>query len=399
MKKLLTFFFTGLTLITTAQHTYLGEMNMNAYGVSLRFNATIQAEKNRVQLFVINALDTIKPEGKPLPGRKEWRFDFPVFNTHIRLRRVMKNWVGTFHDEDKGDTVALVFKPSPGARARYFLSQPLSEENRYQITFEPGTSNERVAVLEYFPHTHSEIRGSILTTAGDYRFLQGSVSSDSLVMSTFDGKFAYVFAARIHGDSIFGYQYYTKAAPRSFVGVKNNNANLPDPKALTQLNNNAGNIRFTLPDTEGKIMEFNANDPGARLTFITIGGSWCPNCMDEARFLNRLYNQYKNKGLKVIGVYFEYTDKESVALPALKRMANQLNLDFPILYGGSVRQQAATRIFPQIQKVLAYPTLIVLDAQGNIVKTYTGFYGPGTSLYAEYEREMLSWVDAMLGDK
>lgn len=397
MNKLFALLYAVSSITASAQLIYLGELEMNA-GAPLRFNAIIKPLKNSVELSIINARDTIKLDGKPISGSKGWRFDFPVFNTHIRLHRVIKQWVGTFHDEDKGDTIPIVFKPTSKDTPRYFLPNPQTLENKFQIIFEPGTSNERVAVLEYFPYNGNEIRGSILTAAGDYRFLQGSVSSDSLIMSTFDGKFAYVFAARLQGDSIFGYQYYTKATPRRFVGIKSKVAKLPDPKALTQLNNDAGKIHFALPDTDGKIVEFNANAPLAKLTFITIGGSWCPNCMDEARFLNQLYQKYKDKGVKIIGVYFEYTDKESVALPTLKRMATQLKLDFPILYGGSVRQQAAARVFPQIHKVLAYPTLIALDAQGNIVKTYTGFYGPGTSLFADYEREMVEWIEKVVGD-
>ncbi|GCD78529.1 hypothetical protein JCM31826_20110 [Thermaurantimonas aggregans] len=397
MNKLFSLLFTALSFSASAQLIYIGELEMNGE-TPLRFNAIIKPFKNSVELNIINSQDTIKLVGKPIPGTQTWRFDFPVFNTHIRLRRLLKHWVGTFIDDDKGDTIPVVFKPASKETPRYNLSNMQAVENRFQITFEPGTSNERVAVLEYFPYTKSEIRGSILTTAGDYRFLQGSVSSDSLIMSTFDGKFAYVFVARLQGDSIFGYQFYTKANPRQFKGVKSNAARLPDPKALTQVKNDAGKIRFSLPDTEGKIVEFNANDPGAKLTFITIGGSWCPNCMDEARFLNQLYQKYNDRGVKIIGVYFEYTDKESVALPILKRMATQLKLEFPILYGGSVRQQAAARVFPQIQKVLAYPTLIALDAQGNILKTYTGFYGPGTSLFADYEREMIEWIEQVVGD-
>lgn len=392
MKKHFVLFLLIVKHLVSAQSGYIGELQMADNRLTLRFNTLVHETKKGVTLKIINVHDTISLIGQPMPNKKDWRFDFPIFNTHIRLRKVIKMWVGYFQDDDKGDKVGLILSPSPATHPRYTVPNAAKAEERFQIFFEPGTPNERVAILEYFSFHDREVRGSVLTAAGDYRFLQGSASADSVVLSTFDGKFAYVFAGRINGDSITGYQFFTKGTPKPFAGVRRKDASLPDPKTLTRIKDSADNIRFSLSDTEGSIVHFDAANPGAKLTFITIGGSWCPNCMDEARYLNRLYSRYKDKGLQIIGVYFEYSDKETVALPILKRMREQLGLDFPILFGGSVRLQAAAQVFPQIQKVLAYPTLIALDANGKIIKTYTGFYGPGTSLFADYEREMAEWI-------
>ncbi|MFN3951100.1 MAG: TlpA disulfide reductase family protein [Thermaurantimonas sp.] len=394
-KAFLYIVFFVVVMEAAAQKHYIGQITLSSETHTLRFNALIHPTKKEVILKIVNATDTIELKGISA-GRNQWRFDFPVFNTHIVVRKIFDRWVGTFTDADKSEVSPLTFVPVRVGTARYPLDNAQPSEGRFQVIFDLGTDRERKAVLEYFPLSETEIRGSVLTRAGDYRFFQGSVSDDSLIMSTFDGKFAYVLAGRIEGDSIAGYQYFTHAAPRPFVGFRSSDINLPDPKSLIKISDSSSMIRFSLPDVNYKVVNFDATQPDAKLTLITIGGSWCPNCMDEARFLNKIYNRYKDLGLQVIGVYFEYTDKDSVAVPLLRRMVKQLNLDFTVVYGGSVRQQMAAKVFPQLEKILAYPTLIALDADGRIVKTHTGFYGPGTSLYAEFEEEMTSWIEDVL---
>lgn len=387
--------FTTFALSTVAQKHYIGRMQMSSDSVELKFNAIVQDSKKTVILKIINATDTIEMIGVSQPDRY-WRFEFPVFNTYLRLQKVFDRWVGVYSDDDKSEVTALVLDPVRKGAVRYPLQESHPGEGRYHITLESGTERERKGLFEFFPFSDSEVRGSVITPTGDYRFLQGSVSGDSLIMSTFDGKFAYVFAGRLYGDSISGHQYFTKSPRRSFLGVRSSTSALPDPKSLLKVSDRESKIRFSLPDVDGRRVTFDASNPGAKLTLITIGGSWCPNCMDEARFLNQIFHRYGDRGLKIIAVYFEYTDQEAVALPSLKRMTTQLRLDFPVLYGGSVRRQMAAEVFPQIEKVLAYPTLIALDSEGNILKTHTGFYGPGTSLYADFEREMIDWIKQVL---
>ena len=37
-------------------------------------------------------------------------------------------------------------------------------------------------------------------------------------------------------------------------------------------------------------------------------GTWCPNCMDETKFLAPFYDKYNSKGLEVVALAFERTD-------------------------------------------------------------------------------------------
>jgi len=42
---------------------------------------------------------------------------------------------------------------------------------------------------------------------------------------------------------------------------------------------------------------------------VAIGGSWCPNCHDEAPFLESLYQQFHSRGLEIVSLSFEEADQ------------------------------------------------------------------------------------------
>ena len=44
-----------------------------------------------------------------------------------------------------------------------------------------------------------------------------------------------------------------------------------------------------------------------KVVVIQILGTWCPNCLDESRFLAPFYEWKKEEGLEVIGLAFEKT--------------------------------------------------------------------------------------------
>jgi len=48
---------------------------------------------------------------------------------------------------------------------------------------------------------------------------------------------------------------------------------------------------------------------------VTVGGSWCPNCHDEAPFLVELYKEFHARGLEIVGLFFENDPDLSVVRP------------------------------------------------------------------------------------
>ena len=77
-------------------------------------------------------------------------------------------------------------------------------------------------------------------------------------------------------------------------------------------------------------------------------------------------------------------------------MGTDLNLTYPIGFAGSTSQEDRVKALPQLNKIMSFPTTIFIDKQGNVRKIHTGFNGPGTSVYVEYEFETNSFIQKLL---
>ena len=90
--------------------------------------------------------------------------------------------------------------------------------------------------------------------------------------------------------------------------VKSDTAKLPDPYSLTYLNEGYDKLSFAFPDLNGKTVSLENDKYKGKVVVVTIQGTWCPNCVDEAAFLSPWYKANKDKGVEIIGLSFERKD-------------------------------------------------------------------------------------------
>ncbi|MAE47346.1 MAG: alkyl hydroperoxide reductase, partial [Planctomycetes bacterium] len=105
-------------------------------------------------------------------------------------------------------------------------------------------------------------------------------------------------------------------------------------------------------------------------------GTWCPNCTDEAKLLARLSPQYKKRGLQILGIAFEHGDDQKGQLARIQKWKAALQIPYPVILGGSSNKAKASKRFPIIDAVRAYPTTLFLNADGTTEAIHTGFTGP-----------------------
>ena len=67
-------------------------------------------------------------------------------------------------------------------------------------------------------------------------------------------------------------------------------------------------------------------------------------------------------------------------------MERDLSTSFPMVIATYDPKQDRNAVLP-LEQIRSYPTTITLDHQGNVVKIYTGFYGPSTKEYVAYVKE------------
>jgi len=251
-----------------------------------------------------------------------------------------------------------------------------------------GTTYPSVGIFKH-SGTNS-LTGTFLTTTGDYRYLSGGLVARNggphMVLSTFDGSHAFLFDGEIGPDNIQGDFYSGKSGHETWTATLDPKAKLPDADTLTYLKKGESRLNFKFPSVVqgGSI---SPTDPKYRgkVVVIQVLGSWCPNCMDETKFLAPWYEKNKARGVEIIGLGYERMPEYDQAAARLRQMKERLNVGYDLAVAGVSNKDSVAKSMPQLAKFLAFPTTIFLDKKGVVRTIHTGFSGPGTGKYYEEE--------------
>ncbi|SHI03121.1 Peroxiredoxin [Chryseolinea serpens] len=222
------------------------------------------------------------------------------------------------------------------------------------------------------------VTGTILTTTGDYRYLQGVVDGDSLKLSGFGGSNPSLLVAKLVDDRhLFG-DFISPGGKVRLEAVRSDTAKLPDPYSLTYLQKGYDKLSFSFPDLTGKPVSLEDEKYKGKVVVVTIKGTWCPNCVDEAAFLSPWYKKNRERGVEIVGLSFERKDDLNFARERIGKFIKHFDVQYDILFAGLAdKAQAGTKL-PALNAVLSFPTTIFIDRQGKVRKIHTGFTGPAT---------------------
>ena len=279
-------------------------------------------------------------------------------------------------------------KPSKINVTGNWMADFWSDEN----THSPG--------IGMFKQVGNSVTGTFLKPSGDYRFLQGNVSGDSLFMSYFDGSYCMQIRVKVKGKELSGNFYTGLAGKRNLKATLDPKASLPDLKKLTYLKPGFDRINFSLPDPDGNTISLQDARFKDKVVVIELMGSWCPNCIDESRFLAPYYKKNKSKGLEAIGLSFEYSDDMKISGPKIKNFIAKIGIPYPIVLAGKPDDSTIEKVLPMLHKINGYPTTFIIDKQGKVREIHTGFSGPGTGVYyTDWIQEFDKTIQALLIEK
>ena len=251
-----------------------------------------------------------------------------------------------------------------------------------------------------FKQVGNSVTGTFLKPSGDYRFLQGNVSGDSLFLSYFDGSYCMQIRVKVKNNEFNGNFYTGLAGKRNLKATLDPKASLPDLKKLTYLKPGFDRIHFSLPDPDGNTISLQDARFKGKVVVIELMGSWCPNCIDESRFLGPYYKKNKDKGLEVIGLSFEYSDDIKISGPKIKNFIRKIGIPYPIVFAGTPEDATIGKVLPMLHKINGYPTTFIIDKQGKVREIHTGFSGPGTAVYyTDWIQEFDKTIQALLIEK
>ncbi|HEY3390036.1 MAG TPA: TlpA disulfide reductase family protein [Prolixibacteraceae bacterium] len=250
-----------------------------------------------------------------------------------------------------------------------------------------------------FDQKEASLTGSVLTTTGDYRFLEGVVQGKKFALSAFGGSTPYLLKGEFTNDSTFTGEFITPRGTSKLEGNRNAKAALPDPYTASHLKEGFTSIEFTFPNLEGKKVSLSDPIYKDKVVIVSILGSWCPNCLDENAFLSDWYKSNHQRGVEIIGLGFERKDDFEYAKKSLSNLKTRLGIPYEILFAGKSSTEAASKALPALNGISAFPTTIFIDKKGNVRKVHTGFNGPATGkFYAEFKTDFNGLIDQLLAE-
>jgi thiol-disulfide isomerase/thioredoxin len=265
-----------------------------------------------------------------------------------------------------------------------------------------GNQVDTVNAVGVFKQTGNRVSGTFLTPTGDYRYLDGNVVDDSLLLSCFDGSHLFLFKAKYDPATkmLTGGFWAGISGYESWVAKADPNAKLPDPASLTYLKPGAKTLNVSFPEPNGNIVSLADSRYKGKVAVVQILGSWCPNCMDETNFLSPWYKKNRQRGVEILGLAFERSANMTESGPKIDRMKQRFQIDYPVVLAGTSDKTKAAKALPDLNAVVAFPTTIILDKAGLVRQIYTGFSGPGTGkYYDQYVDEFNRLIDKLLAEK
>jgi peroxiredoxin len=331
------------------------------------------------------------------------KMKLPIFQSEIQASFKNDKLTGIYYSKGKSEGNGYNFTATYGVTDRFAGFKDKAGVNvsgHWEFTEAPGTPDASKDLAEFF-QTGDKVTGSILTTGGDYRYLDGKVSGNKFMVSTLDGAHSLLITGEVNekGELVNGKFVGSRKWKTDWSAVKTKSFELPAADKLVTVKDPSIKFNFAFPDMDGKTVRLSDPQFKNKVVIITATGSWCPNCLDEIRFLKDVYNNDKAKGLEIISLCFETKDYEK-SKKAIVRFRDDIGAKFTFLHAGVAGSKDRTAAFPMLQGPMAFPSAVFIDRHGVIRKVHTGFSGPGTGeYYKQYAIETQKFIDQLLAEK
>ena len=247
--------------------------------------------------------------------------------------------------------------------------------------------------------TGANVSASILRIDGDTGTLSGRYVDGKFVISHFSGArpVKYDIAVNADGSLEMLQNGQQKLLAYKLTDARAKDATPTSPTQFTRMKNPSEPFRFSYPDLTGKVVSNTDARFKNKVVLISITGSWCPNCHDEAPFLTELYKAYHDRGLEIVALGFEEPDQ--LKNPVRPRaFVKQFGIEYPFLLVGEPEDAPART--SQAENLTAFPTTFVVGRNGLVRQVHAGFASVATgTVHADSKKAMRAEIEHLLAEK
>ena len=224
--------------------------------------------------------------------------------------------------------------------------------------------------------TGAKVDAAILRVDGDTGILSGNFKDGKFFLSHFTGERpSYVEVTPQSTGSLqlqiaSSHDTQTLVALRPAEARARNLAPPDDPTQHTKLKDPTHPLRFSFPDLNGRTVSSNDEQFQGKVVLVNITGSWCPNCHDEAPFLEELYRKYRGQGLEIVALDFEPA-QQLKSLSRARAFIQRYGIEYTYLIAGEPSQ--LNEKIPQAENLNAWPTTFFIGRNGLVRAIHTGF--------------------------
>lgn len=243
------------------------------------------------------------------------------------------------------------------------------------------------------------VSATILRIDGDTGTLSGRYANGKFLISHFSGArpVKYEITQNADGSLELLQNGQQKLTALRLTDARAKEVAPTSPTQFTRMKNPSEPFRFSYPDLDGKLVSNTDARFKGKVVLVSITGSWCPNCHDEAPFLSELYRTYHQKGLEIVALGFEEADQ--LKNPVRPRaFVKQFGIEYPFLLVGEPEEAPAK--ISQAENLNAFPTTFVLGKDGRVRTVHAGFASVATgSVHAESKKAMTAEIERLLAEK
>jgi thiol-disulfide isomerase/thioredoxin len=248
----------------------------------------------------------------------------------------------------------------------------------------------------------ADVAAAILRVDGDTGSLTGRWQGSKFVLSHFDGtRPALMEITPAVDGSLMIEQKTGRDGKLTAYRVEEARAKgVPEPADFaghTKVKDPDEPFRFRFPDVAGKV--WSNDDPKfkGKVLIVNITGTWCPNCHDEAPYLEQLYKKYHDRGLEIVALDFEEPEQRA-DLSRERAFVKKYGIEYPYLIAGAPGELQDK--VSQLVNLNTWPATVFVGRDGRVKGVHAGFAGPASGdFYRQLDQEYTSTIERLFSEQ